>query len=453
MNSSAGGRDFGSGEVWKHVMAQAMPMALAQLVHLLYNVVDRVYLGHLADAGSMALTGVGLTFPIITLIMSFMALFGNGGAALFAIARGAGKEERAGRLLGHSFCLLIICGLTIMAVCYIFKRPILFAFGASEESFVYADAYLKIYLLGTVFSMLGNGLNGFINGQGFPKIGMMTTVIGAVINLILDPIFIFFFHMGVSGAAVATVISQLTACVWAVRFLTSDKVSIKIQRKFLHLKKQMVAEITAIGFAGFTAQATNCLVQIVCNRMLSIWGGDLYIGVMTVINSVREVLSLAVMGIANGSQPVLGFNYGAGKNERVKAGIRFTSMLGMVYTAIVWIFVLVFPVQLMKIFTADMSMINTGVPVIKIYFFGFVFMALQFAGQSVFQALGFAKRAVFFSLLRKVIIVVPLTILLPMLGFGIKGVFMAEPISNIIGGTASFSTMWMTVYRKLKDTE
>ena len=445
--------DFGREKVSRLIIAQAVPLALAQLVQLLYNVVDRIYIGHLSAQGSLALTGVGLAFPLVTLIAAFTNLFGGGGAALFAIARGAGDEKRAKKILGNSTALLVLCSLILLMFCFVFRRPILFLFGASEASYVYANAYLQIYLMGTTFSMLQAGLNGFINAQGFPRIGMLTTVIGAVLNLILDPIFIFGLHLGVRGAALATVISQAIAAIWVLRFLTGRKALQKIERSCLQIDGKLFREITAIGAAGFIMQATNCMVQVVCNKMLQIWGGDIYVGVMTVLNSIREVLSLAVHGIASGSQPVLGYNYGAGKYDRVKEGIRFSSFLGMAYTALAWGLVLLMPKLLIGIFTSDPALLQIGPPALKLYFFGFVFMSLQFAGQSVFQGLGFAKRAICFSLLRKAVIVVPLTLMLPGMGFGVDGVFMAEPISNLIGGSACFITMYLTVYRKLGKQE
>jgi len=334
-------------------------------------------------------------------------------------------------------------------VCYMFRRPIIFLFGASEASYVYADEYLKIYLFGTAFSMLVTGMNGFINAQGFPKFGMVTTVLGAVINIILDPVFIFVFDMGVAGAALATVLSQFVAAVWVFRFLTGKKAILKLKKKCLRLSVSRVKSIAGLGITSFVMQASNCLVQVVCNNSLQAYGGDLYVGIMTILNSIRELVMLPVMGISSGSQPVLGFNYGAGKNERVKEGIRFMTLIGGVYTIFAWLLVILLPKQLIHIFSEDTQTILEGARALKIYFFGFVFMAFQFAGQSTFQGLGKKKQAVFFSMLRKVIIVTPLTVLLPVLGFGVDGVFLAEPVSNVIGGLACFGTMWYTLYKKL----
>ena len=447
--SAAKNIDFSRGSVKRRIIEQAIPLTLAQIVQLLYNLVDRIYIGHLPDIGELALTGVGITFPITVLIMAFTGLFGIGAVPLFSIARGKGEEKEAEHIMGNAFSLLMISAAILMVVCYAFRRPVIFLFGASEASYVYADAYLKIYLIGTAFSMLVTGMNGFINAQGFPKIGMLTTVLGAVINIILDPVFIFVFDMGVAGAALATIISQFAAAIWVFRFLTGKKAVLRLKKQCLKLKAERVKSIAGLGTTSFVMQASTCLVQMACNNSLQIHGGDLYVGVMTILTSIRELVMLPVSGLHSGSQPVLGFNYGAGKNDRVKEGIRFVTVIGGLYTVCAWLLVILLPKQLIRIFSNDAGTITEGARALQIYFFGFVFMAFQFAGQSTFQGLGKKKQAVFFSMLRKVIIVTPLTLLLPVLGFGVDGVFLAEPVSNIIGGLACFLTMWFTLYKKL----
>lgn len=441
--------DFSKGPVWKCILAQALPLTIAQLVQLLYNVVDRIYIGHMGDGSSMALTGVGLTFPIVTLIMAFTALFGIGGVPLFSMARGGNEKDEAEKILGNSFCLLIISAVLLTMISYAFCRPILFLFGASEASYVYAEEYLKIYLLGTVFSMLTTGLNGYINAQGFPGIGMKTTILGAITNIILDPIFIFGLNMGVAGAALATIISQAISALWVLRFLTAHSTPVRIKRCNIRLHKSITKDICKLGTSNFIMQGTNCLVQVACNSTLQSYGGDVYVGIMTVLNSIREIFVLPINGIVNGAQPVISFNYGAKQNDRVKAGIRFNTLIGSAYTMLAWICIVLFPKFWFSIFSDDLQMMDMGITALKIYFFGFVFMSLQFAGQSTFQALGDAKHAIFFSLLRKAIIVTPLTFLLPAMGFGVNGVFLAEPISNAIGGLACYITMRRTIYRKL----
>lgn len=443
--------DFSQGKVWQNIVAQAVPMVTAQLVLILYNVVDRIYIGHLPEADSLALTGIGLAFPLTTLIAAFTLLFGSGGAPLFAIARGAKEEEKAEEILGNVFALLIGCSVILFVFCYAFRRPILYLFGASDASYVYADEYLRIYLWGTPFAMISTGLNGFINAQGFPKTGMFTTVIGAVLNLILDPIFIFGCNMGVGGAALATIISQVVSAMWVLRFLTGKRALQRIRRRYVRINIPLLKEIIGLGMSGFIMQGTNCLVQVVCNATLRKYGGDLYVGIMTVLTSVREILALPVIGLSNGAQPVISYNYGAGKYTRVKQGIRFMATIGIIYTIVAWFLVIVSPDFLINIFTDDPMLIENGVEALKIYFFGFFFMAFQFTGQSTFTALKYAKHAVCFSLLRKAVIVAPLTVLLPMVGFGVNGVFWAEPISNAIGGLACFVTMWCVVYRRLPE--
>lgn len=441
--------DFSTGSVRRRIIAQAVPLTLAQLVQLLYNIVDRIYIGHLPEVGSTALTGLGVTFPVIVLIAAFTCLFGQGGTPLFSIARGEKNEDEAEGIIGNVFSLLMISSAVLFVFCYTLRKPILFLFGASEASYVFGDEYLRIYLLGTVFSMLVTGLNGFINAQGFPKTGMLTTILGALLNIVLDPLFIFVFNMGVKGAALATIISQAVSAVWVLLFLTGKKAILRLKREHLRICPARTRRIVSLGFSGFVMQGTNCLVQIVCNNQLQLFGGDLYVGVMTVLNSVREILSLPVSGLSHGAQPVMGYNYGARQYHRVKECIRFSAVLGCVYTLAAWIAVMLFPRQLMGVFSSDAGTITHGVEAMFIYFFGFVFMTFQFVGQITFQALGRSKQAIFFSLLRKAIIVAPLTLLLPRLGLGVHGVFLAEPISNVIGGLACFITMWRTVYRKL----
>ncbi len=433
--------DFSQGKVWRNIVAQSIPLILAQLVQLLYNVVDRIYIGHLPGADSMALTGIGLVFPLTTLIAALTFLFGTGGTPLFSIARGAGQEERAGKILGNTVSLLLGTSVVMFVLCYLFRRPVLYLFGASDASCLYADAYLK---------MLATGLNGFINAQGFPRMGMMTTLLGALLNLVLDPVFIFGLDMGVGGAALATVISQAVSCIWVLLFLTGKKALIPIKRENLRIDGRLAKEIMTLGMSGFIMQGTNCLVQVVCNATLKVYGGDLYVGVMTVINSTREILALPVSGITSGAQPVLGYNYGAKAYGRVRQGIRFTAALGIGYTLFAWLLVLLTPHLLLSIFTEDAAMIEAGVGAMRLYFFGFFFMAFQFTGQSAFTALGDSRHAIFFSLLRKAVIVAPLTVLLPKIGFGVDGVFLAEPISNAVGGLACFVTMYVTLYRKLE---
>ena len=442
--------DFSKGSVAKNIWSLAVPMTVAQLVNVLYSVVDRIYIGHLPDASTEALTGIGLALPVITMITAFSNLFGMGGAPLCSIARGAGYVKRAEKIMGNSFTLLLMTGVILMAFCYLTMRPMLYLFGASDQTYPYAQAYLSVYLTGTLFVMISLGMNNFINAQGFGKMGMLTVLIGAVLNIVLDPVFIFGFHMGVYGAAAATVISQGVSAAYVFWFLRGNHVLFRLNKKDMRLEGKLIREITGLGLSGFVMSVTNGSVQIVCNAMLSRYGGDLYVGVMTVINSVREIITMPVNGLTNGAQPVIGFNYGAGEYERVKKAIRFMGTSCIVFTCAVWAVLFAVPQFFIHLFNSEPELLEAGVGAFRIYFFGIFLMALQFTGQSTFVALGKSKQAVFFSLLRKAIIVIPLTICLPMIGgLGVNGVFLAEPVSNLIGGVACFATMYVTVYRKL----
>lgn len=442
--------DFSKGNVCKHILYQAVPLTIAQLIQLLYNVVDRIYIGHLPGTNGEALTGIGLVFPIISIITAFTNLFAMGGAPLFSIARGGGEEKKASKIMNNTFSLLCISAVFLMAICYGFKRQILYLFGAGEVTYHYASEYLTIYLLGTIFIMVGTGMNQFINAQGFPKTGMAVVISGAVLNIALDPLFIFGFHMGIRGAAIATVISQFVSAVFVLAFFYGRRTLFRLNRGDMKLQGVLVRKIVSLGTSGFIMAVTNSFVQIICNVTLKSYGGDLYIGVMTILNSVREIVNIAIVGITSGAQPVLGFNYGAGEYKRVKQAILFTSLIGFLYTTTVWAVIMLEPGIFIRMFSDSPAMEAPGREALKLYFYGFFFMSFQFAGQSTFVALGKSKHAVFFSLLRKVIIVVPLTILLPRLwNLGVDGVYLAEPISNAVGGIACFTTMMCVVWREL----
>ncbi len=446
--------NFAEGKMYKNILSQTVPLLLAELVHMMYNIVDRIYIGRMDNEAALA--GVGITFPIVTLIAAFTALLGRGGAPLFSISRGKGDEERAERVLGNSFLLIIASSVILFTFCFALKKPILYLFGASDVSYVFANDYLEIYLFGTVFAMLSSGLNSYINAEGAPRTAMLTTVIGALVNIVLDPIFIFALDMGVRGAALATVISQALSAAWVLIFLTGKSAPIRLKFSCMRPDGEIIKNIVIFGLPGFIMQGTNTLVSVVCNSTLQRWGGDAYVSVMTILNSVREVTTLPISALTNGAGAVLGFNFGARLYSRVRSGIKFSCTAGITYTAVLWLTVLLFPEMFIRIFTDNKETVTLGAEALNIYFFGFVFMALQFAGQSIFQALGFAKRAIFFSLLRKAVIVAPLTIILPTLGFGTNGVFLAEPISNLLGGVACFLTMFFSVYRpmaKLKDKD
>ncbi|MCI8598713.1 MAG: MATE family efflux transporter [Lachnospiraceae bacterium] len=442
--------DFSKGNMAENILRLSFPMILAQLVNVLYNIVDRMYLGHMTGDGRLALTGVGVAFPIITIINAFANLCGSGGAPLCSIERGRGEERKAEEIMGNSLTLLILFGILLTAAGYLFKVPLLYLFGASEQTISYANDYMNVYLAGNVFVMLGLGMNPFIESQGFARTGMLTVVIGAFLNLILDPLFIFTFQLGVQGAAVATILSQMVSAAWVLIFLRSKRAILKLRLSDLRLQAALVKRILALGLSGFTMSVTNSLVQIFCNASLQFYGGDLYVGAMTIIYSVREVVQMPMQGFTQGAQPVLGYNYGAGQKKRVKEGIRFITWVTLGYALAVWAVLMLFPQTIVRLFNGEEQLMEVSVLSMRCHFALFFFMAFQYVGQTVFVSLGKAKQAVFFSLFRKALLGVPLILLLPHLwNLGIYGVLIAEPITNVVGGLACYLTMMAVVWRKL----
>ena len=432
------------------VLKMALPAVAAQVVNLLYNIVDRIYIGHMPGEGPVALTGIGLCFPVISLISAFAKLFGaNGGAPLSAIAQGRGDDEEAVLVMGNSFLMSVLTGLALMAAVLVFNRPILFAFGASDATYPYARDYLMIYALGSVPVLVTLTLTAFMNSQGFSSVGMVTVIIGAVLNILLDPLLIFVFGMGIKGAAIATVFSQTVSCVFAIAFLRSRTAVLRLTADSMRLSRRRCLRIIALGTSGFTMGATNSAVQLVCNKCAYIWGGDLFVGVMTILNSVREMFSTVVNGIGSASSPVMSYNYGRQDYRRVMKASNILLYMMLVYTGFIWALLYIFPDPFIMLFASDETLINATHHALQIYFFGFIFMSLHMTGQQTFVALGYAKQAVFFSLFRKVIIVVPLTIILPY-AFGVDGVVLAEPISNVIGGFATYTAMRLVAFRHLK---
>lgn len=443
--------DFTKNSMAYNIMSLAIPMTIAQLINVLYSLVDRMYIGHLAQNSTLALTGLGITFPIIMLVTAVTNLFGMGGAPLCSIARGRGDDKRAEKIIGNSFAMLIICSYILIIIGLVMKKSLLYLFGASDETYPYANEYFSIYIWGSIFVMVGLGMNTFINAQGFAKKGMLTILIGAIINIILDPIFIFILDLGIKGAAIATVIAQMISASWVLYFLVSDTAIYHIKRQYLTLDFTIIKEIISLGISGFVFATTNSLVQIICNNVLLFWGGNIYVGIMTVLNSIRDVLQMTIEGIRSGAQPVISYNYGAGQYLRVRQGIKFLTKIALLYTSIAWCILDFFPEFFIHLFNSEEEMLLFGVPALHIYFLGFFMMAFQSAGQTTFISLGMGKYATFFSLFRKGILVIPLTILLPYIGnLGVYGVFYAEMISNFIGSLACFSTMMLVVWKNLE---
>lgn len=448
--------DFENGRIVHNIVLTAFPMLVAQLLNLLYNIVDRIYIARIPQIGTTALGAVGLCFPVIVIITAFSNLIGSGGAPLFSIARGSGDENRAHTLLRVSFTLLLFLALLLMGIGLVFARPILVLFGASDAALPYALPYLMIYLLGTVPSMLVTGLNPFVNAQGYVTIGMGSVVIGALANLILDPIFIFALGMGVPGAAAATVISQFLSAFFTLYFLCfrAEYRARLLPLQALAAQFRCIRDILSLGTAGFIMQLTNSLVTISCNSVLANTGGDVYVSVMTILSSVRQMVETPLLAITDGSSPVISYNYGARRPRRVRSACLTMGALALGYTLAIWLVIQLAPRLLISLFSNDTLLIADTIPAMKLYFSTFIFMLLQFVGQTIFKALNKRGQAIFFSLLRKAIIVVPLTYLLPYaFGLGTNGVFMAEPISNVVGGCACFFAMLFTVLPELKRME
>ena len=440
--------DFSQGSIPRNIMSLAVPMTAAQLVNVLYSVVDRVYLGRLSETDSLALTGLGVSMPIISILMGFANLCGTGGAPLCSISRGQGDDREAERVMGNAFLLLLILGAAGTAFFLALKQPILYLFGASADTLPYADGYMSIYLWGTLFVMISLGMNPFINAQGFGRVGMMTVLLGAVVNIALDPVLIFGLHMGVRGAALATVFSQGLSAAWVMLFLTGKRAIVRLRWSDLRLDRGRTGKIVSLGLSGFFVNMTNSLVQVVCNSTLQRYGGDTYVGVMTIINTIREVFIMPVQGLTNGSQPVEGYNYGARLYGRVRQAIRFTVGVTVGYSALFWGAAMLFPGALIRVFKSSPAILEAGIPAMRTYFAMFLFMSLQIAAQGTFVGLGRAKQSIFFSLLRKAVINAPLTVILP-IWMGASGVFTAEAVSQLVGGLACFTTMYLTLYRPL----
>jgi len=445
--------DFENGTITDNILSASIPMLVAQLLNLLYNVVDRIYIARIPHIGTTAIGAVGICFPVIVIITAFANLFGSGGTPLFSIYRGRKKNKEAALIMDTSFSMLCAGAFILMSCGMLFSKPILMVFGASDSTIVYAYPYMMIYLIGTIPSMLALGLNPYINAQGYSTTGMISVAIGAVLNFILDPLFIFVFGLGVKGAAVATVISQCFSAMFTIYFLTH-----KSELKMRFLKKNELAEcvgyaknIISLGTAGFIMQVTNSLVTICCNNVLAVTGGDIYISVMTIVSSVRQLVDTPIHAINEGSSPVISYNYGAGKPARIRKAIMVLGIMTLAYTAVMWSIIIFAPGSLISIFSSDSSLLSDAIVALKQYFAAFIFMDLQYIGQTVFKSLNKKKHAIFFSLLRKVIIVVPLTYIMPYtFNMGTAGVFLAEPVSNVIGGSICFITMLCTVLPELK---
>ena len=443
--------DFESGKITQNILQTALPMLAAQVLNLLYSIVDRIYIGRISGAGTEALGAVGLCFPIIMIVSAFTNMFGLGGAPLFSIELGKGDKKKAGEVQNTGFCLLVLTAVLITLIGELFGGGLLMLFGATRNELPMSLSYLRIYLIGTLPLMLSTGMNPYITAQGYAVIGMVSVTAGAVTNILLDPLFIFSFGMGVQGAAAATVISQFLSVLIVFRFLLgkANEFPVRFGLHFPHAGK-----IIGLGLAPFIMQMTNSLVQISCNNMLMIYGGMTYVSIMTIVSSVRSILDVPVMAVTEGTSPIISYNYGAGKAGNVHKAVRVMMLIAVPYTFVIWLLVLVNPQMFIRIFSSDETVLLDASRALHIYFAAFIFQSLQYCGQTVFKALNRRKQAIFFSLLRKVVLVVPLTLLLPgAFHLGTDGVFLAEPVSNVIGGLACFLTMHFTVGKEIRQME
>ncbi|MBQ6721619.1 MAG: MATE family efflux transporter [Clostridia bacterium] len=446
--------DFSRGKVSGNILRLGLPMMLAELVHVLYSIVDRMYIGRMPGDGTIALTGLGVCFPLITLIGAFANLCSTGGATLATIARGENCDDKAERIMGTAFTMLLIIGVFLSVVLYAAAPGILRLLGGDDETLPSALAYFRIYVLGTVPVLISLGMNPFINAQGFPRTGMVTVIIGAALNIVLDYLMIYTFHMGIAGAALATVVSQTVSAVWVLAFLRSRHAPLRLRR--LLIDRAQLRSIIKLGLTGFTFRVTNSLTQALVNIMLKAWGGTastLYIGAMSLINSIREIISLPNGGVVAGGQSVMSYNYGAKQYHRVAECIRFIFLCGLFVNIAMWALIMFAPRLVIGLFTTDGELIGKTVECARIYFGAFPFMALQQTGQTTFVALNRPKQALFFSMLRKVVLVAPLTLLLPGAGLGVNGVFWAELISQVTGASLCFITMYLLIWREMKAAE
>ena len=447
--------DLGNEPVRHLLLVLAVPAITSQVVNALYNMVDRMYIGHIPEVGSTALTGVGVCFPIIMIISAFAYLMGMGGAPRASIYMGKKDNDTAEKILGNSFSALVIASIILTVTVLIFQEPLLYLFGASKNTISYAKSYMTIYAIGTIFVQLTLGMNAFISAQGFSTISMMTVIIGAVTNIILDPIFIFGFNMGVQGAAVATILSQALSAVWALKFLCGKKTILRIKKKNLKIKASVFLPCAALGIAPFAMQATESVLVLCFNSSLLKYGGDIAVGAMTILTSVMQFAMLPLQGLGQGAQPVLSYNYGAKNGDRVKKAFRLLLTASLCYSTLLWTFIMLFPQVFAKMFTSDSALLGFTKSALRIYCACLLLFGIQIACQMAFTSFGKAKASIAVAVTRKFILLLPLIYLLPHILTGDKtnAVYMAEPIADFLA--VSFTTVLFTFqFRKvLKELE
>ncbi len=451
-NRASGEADLGRDPIGRLLFNLALPAITAQIINLLYNMVDRMYIGHIPDIGPDALTGVGVTMPVIMCISAFAALVSMGGAPRASIMMGKGRPDEAERILGNCTSMLFIIAVTLTAFFLLFGRSVLLMFGASENTILYAWPYMQIYACGTIFVQMSLGLNAFINAQGFAKIGMVTVAIGALCNIVLDPIFIFALHLGVRGAALATIISQSVSCVWILRFLTGPKTTLRIRPANLRPDAGTVGACVSLGLSPFIMQFTESILSVCFNTSLLKYGGDIAVGAMTILTSVMQFSMLPLQGLTQGVQPIISFNYGAGNIARVKQAFHLLLRVSLCYSTFLWAICMFLPQAPIAIFTNNEQLAQFTMWAMRIYMAASLIFAIQISCQQTFIALGNAKTSVFLALLRKVILLIPLIFILP--GFfenKVMAVFIAEPVADVIAVSVTASLFFLE-YRKLGET-
>ncbi len=440
--------------VGKLLVSLAVPAIAAQIVNLLYNMIDRIYIGHIENVGTTALTGVGVTLPVLMLVAAFAALVGFGGAPRAAIAMGKGDNEEAEKILGNCICMLLLISVILTVVFSVFSRQILYAFGASDDTIIYAQQYMRIYVLGTVFVQITTGLNAFITSQGFASVGMKTVMIGAGLNIVLDPLFIFVFHMGVRGAALATVLSQAVSAVWVLCFLCGRKTFLHVRRENLRIDPAVIGPVLALGVSPFIMQSTESLLSVCFNTSLGKYGGDIAVGAMTILASVMQAAMMPIQGLAQGMQPIVSFNYGARQFGRVKKAFLLTLRSCLTYTFAMWLVAMLFPNVLASIFTTDTELIAYTSWALRIYMAACCIFGAQIACQQTFVALGKAVHSLFLAVLRKIILLIPMIYILPcFLEDKVFAVFLAEPVSDTLAVITTVTLFFATAWKMIQNGE
>ena len=443
--------DLGNDSVGRLVVRLAVPAIVAQLVNALYNIVDRIYIGHIADVGDIALTGLGLCFPIIMFVSALAALVGIGGGSRASILMGDGDLHGANEILGNCAVLMLMISVGSTALFQLTKEPLLYLFGASGNTIPYALSYLEIYLWGSIFVQIALGMNNFITIQGFSTISMATVLVGAAVNIALDPIFIFGLNMGVRGAALATVIAQSVSAAWVIAFLVGKRTKMRLQLAFFRLKRSVILPVVALGVSPFIMQSTESLVTISFTSSLYRYGGDVAVGAMTICSSIMQFLCMVFMGLAQGAQPIIGFNYGAGKADRVKQAFRILILSSLVYAGCMWGLIMALPQVFVGLFNSKAELVEITVWALRIYLACFFLLGIQFSCQQTFVALGQAKVSLFLALLRKVILLIPLIFILPQfVGDKVFAVFLAEPVADFLAAAVTGTVFFVQLPKILK---